>query len=291
MSGGMKKAREKANFSERVSEWASLYDEPEPRTLGARNLLSRQRFALEMVETGVSGASKILDAGCGTGEMAEQLIRRGHEVWGLDISEPMIRYARERCGLSRFQLGDIEHLPFRDNTFDAVVCLGVLEYLDTDERVLSELLRVIKPGGRAVISTPNAICPLYHVDRALFGLTAAARPLYYFLKYRLRGRFAPAHKDSYEIVHRRFFRKRWLRRLRSVGLELEECVCHGWGWYSSWYLGLLGQFLSQQAGQFRHTLERFFGEALLCRAVDRLVRNRALNWLFSEQIVRVRAVK
>ncbi len=138
---------EKVDFNNRVSDMANLYDEGKPQFLGARNLISRKRFALEMVETGLSHPLKILDAGCGTGEIVGQLIRCGHEVWGLDISELMIRYAKEHCVLGRFQQGDIEHLPFRDNTFDMVVCLGVLEYLNTDEKALREIRRVLKPGG------------------------------------------------------------------------------------------------------------------------------------------------
>lgn len=291
MSSGVKKAREKADFNKRVSEWVNLYDELEPRTLGARNLISRKRFALEMVETGVSGAQKVLDAGCGTGEIAEQLIRRGHEVWGLDIAEPMIRYAHERCGLGRFQLGNIEHLPFRDNTFDTVVCLGVMEYLNTDERALREIWRVLKPGGLAVISTPSATCPLYYVDHALFGLTVAVRPLYDFLKYRLSGSPAPLHTASHRVFHRRYRLRRWLRLLRSMSFESEEVICHSWGWYNTWQLSLLAQFLSRQAGRFRPILERLFGRALVCRVTDGCVRNRTLNWLLPEQIVRVRVVK
>lgn len=291
MSYVVKKMSERVDFNNRVSDMANLYNESEPRSLGARNLISRRRFALEMLESGLSHPLKILDAGCGTGEIVGQLIRHGHEVWGLDISEAMIRYAKENCAVGRFQHGDIEHLPFRDNTFDVVVCLGVLEYLNTSENALREIIRVLKPGGRAVISTPNATFPLYYVDRALVGLKVAVWPLYRFLKYSSGGRPAPAHQSPKEIFHRRYYPGRWLRLLSSVGLEPQESVCHGWGWYRTWHLELLLHFLSRLGGMFRHSLGRFLGRSLLNRAVDGIVRNRALNWLLSEQIVRVRAVK
>jgi SAM-dependent methyltransferase len=285
------KAHVKDFFSERARAWADGYKAIEPRTLSALNLISRQRFALEMLEAGAPRASKVLDAGCGPGEMARELTRRGYDVWGLDIAEAMIRYARERCGSGRFQAGDLEHLPFRDNTFDAVVCLGVVEYQEAAERSLREIWRVLRPGGRAVISTASAISPLYLVDRTLIRLTDAARPLYHFVKYRLRGRQAPMNRDARAgCVHRRFYPWRWGRLLRSVGLEPEEWVCHGWGWYRSW-LGLLTELLSRKGELIRHILERFCGRVAVRRASNKFVRNRALNWLLSEQLVRVRAVK
>ena len=277
-------------FSERAAEWATNYSDVEPRTLGAQNLISRQRFALEMVETAAPRASKVLDVGCGTGEMAAKLMRLGYEVCGVDLAEPMIRHARDRYGPDRFRVGDIEHIPFRDNTFDAVVCLGVIEYLATDEQALREIWRVLKPGGSAVVATPSAISPLHHIDRVLVGLMAIARPLYHLVKYRLRGRRPPFQQPSREVFSRRYYRGKWLRLLRSVGLEPEEWICHGWGWYES-ELGLLVQFLFRNRKLFRRGLERLFGQASLWRVGDGFVRNGALNWLASEQIVRVRAVK
>jgi ubiquinone/menaquinone biosynthesis C-methylase UbiE len=286
------KAYLKDFFSERAKEWADVYTGSRPRSLDTRNLISRQRFALEMVEAGVPRASKVLDAGCGTGEMARELTRRGYEVWGLDIAEPMIRYARERCGSGRFQAGDLEHLPFRDNTFDAVVCLGVVEYLDADETSLREMWRVLRPGGRAVISTPSALAPLYHLDRMLIGLADAARPVSGFVKYRLRGKLAPVCQAPWRRFahHRRVYPRRWLRLLRSVGLEPEDWVCQGWGWHGS-RLGTLAQCLSQKSDSAWYILERLFGRVVLRRATNAFVRNRALNWVLAEQLVQVRAIK
>jgi ubiquinone/menaquinone biosynthesis C-methylase UbiE len=261
------KEQVKRLFSERVSEWAACYADAESRSLAAQNLASRQRIALEMVEEAVRPASRVLDLGCGTGEMAAALMCRGYEVWGLDIAEPMIHYARQRCGSDRFWVGDIEHLPFRDSTFDAVVCLGVIEYLDMDERTLHEMWRVLKPGGRAVVSTPSAISPVYHVVRMLVGLRDAARRVQNLVS-RQRGRSNPVHPASRKVRSRRYYRRTWLRFLRSVALEPESWVCHTWGWYGEW----LGRPLTQRLSR-------------------RWARNRALNWLLAEQLVRVRAVK
>lgn len=284
------KARVKSVFGERATEWAASYDDPEPRSLPAQNLISRRRLALEIVQAAVPRRSVILDAGAGTGDMAAQLMECGHEVWGLDIAEPMIRHARTRTGSDRFWVGDLEQIPFRDNMFDAVVCLGVIEYLDSDQQALREMWRVLKPGGTAVIATPSATCPLQVIDRALLGLMAAARPAYHFMKYRLRGKPAPFRQPPTVVANRKYHRGKWLRLLRSLGLQPEEWICHGWGWYMS-PLGFLAQSLSQKENVFRRGIERLFGRAALSRAGDRFVRSRALNWLASEQIVRVRAIK
>src|SRR2546421_6198259 len=130
----------KNHFGERATEWAACYTDPEP-TLSRQHLISRQRFALDMVEAAVPPSSRILDAGCGAGVMAAGLIKRGYAVWGIDLAEPMIRQARQLCESDPFGVGDIEHIPFPDNTFDVVVSLGVLEYLESDEQALREVWR------------------------------------------------------------------------------------------------------------------------------------------------------
>lgn len=277
----------KSVFSQRAAEWAATYSASEQRVRGSQTLMSRQRLALQMVDATVPPPAKILDAGCGSGDMAAKLIERGYDVWGVDLAEPMIRHARILCRSDQFGVGDIEQIPFPDNTFDAVVSLGVIEYLDADDLALREIWRVLRPGGRAILATPNATAPLQQMDRMLLRLTTALRPAYYFVKYGLSGRPLPAHQPFAPFPDRRYHRRRWLQTLRSLNLEPEERICHGWGWYKS----SLGHFAYFLAGVIERGIEGLFGSASLLRASDRFVRNRALNWAASEQIVRVRAVK
>lgn len=276
-------------FSERVAEWAAHYSDLEPRDLGARNVRSRRRFAVEMVGPAVPHALKVLDVGCGTGEVAAALMELGHDVWGMDIAEPMVRHVRARLASNRFWVGDIEHIPFEDGTFDVVTCLGVIEYQASDEPALREIWRVLKPGGRAIVSTPSASSPLHYMDR-LGGLMSAARPFYRLVKYRLRQRTYPSDQPSGRVVNRKYYRGSWLRALRSAGFEADGWICHGWGWYRS-EASLVAQYLSLSVtGAFR-LLERLIGKTAVGRVSDGFVRSRALNWLGSEQIVRVRAIK
>jgi SAM-dependent methyltransferase len=277
----------KRSFGERASEWAAGYADREARTLGPKTLRARQRFALQIVQVALPCGSTILDAGCGSGEMAAQLMQRGYDVWGLDLAEPMVRRARERCRVNRFRVGDIERIPFPDNTFDGVVSLGVLEYLDADARALKEIKRVLKPGGKAVVSTPNAVCPLYQMDRMI----AAAESLYAFAKYRLRGEPLPARTADLGVDRRHEYRRgSWFRLLRSVGLEPEERLCYGWGWYNS-RVGILVELLSRSAEQLGRLLERVLGRTFLHRIGDSLARSGVVNWVAYEQLVRLRAAK
>ena len=146
-------------FTQTVDDWARYYDDPAPATLTAQNFVSRRRFAIQLIEARLPKGSKILDVGCGTGHLAAELARRGYDTWGTDLSAGMVEYARTNYNQDRYQVGDIEKIPFPDNFFDGIVCLGVVEYLANDDAALSEMHRVLRPGGFAVITTPSSVCP------------------------------------------------------------------------------------------------------------------------------------
>jgi len=91
---------------------------------------------------------RILDIGCGTGEVAEHLSQRGAKVVGLDVSEVMCAYAAERVPDSQFFVADLGHpLQFEDDLFDGVIALGCVEYVEDLEAACAEMTRVTAPGG------------------------------------------------------------------------------------------------------------------------------------------------
>ena len=98
---------------------------------------------------------KLLDVGCGDGAMAFDLARQGATVTALDADPSMIAASRRRAKneATRAQLveGDVENLPFDDATFDVVVAVTVLCFVQDAERAVKEIARVLKPGGRLVI--------------------------------------------------------------------------------------------------------------------------------------------
>jgi len=112
----------------------------------------------------------VLDHGCGAGENLIHLLKRGYEVEGMEVSKGAIDLVAEKlkhkvppelakkAHLTLIDPGS-ETLPYADNSFDCIVSMGVLEYTtsrDGVKKVLNELRRVLKPGGKMILSTAGA---------------------------------------------------------------------------------------------------------------------------------------
>ena len=130
----------------------------------------------------------------------------------------MIQYARTHYNPESFQVADIEKIPFPDNTFDGIVCLGVVEYLASDGPALTEMQRVLKPGGFAVITTPSSICPFFYMDRALIRARFAVRPAIGVVRRMFGGEQREAQPYP-KVQHRRYRKGSWEKLLRSHGLS------------------------------------------------------------------------
>jgi SAM-dependent methyltransferase len=130
----------------------------------------QKQLALEMLaQAAASTPGRALDIGCGPAVMAEALIARGFEVHGLDLSARMIELGKARLaarGLEgcRLEVGDVTRIGAASGFYDAVLAMGVLEYLPDYGAALREIHRVLRPGGVAVLTVPNALSP-YHAAR------------------------------------------------------------------------------------------------------------------------------
>jgi ubiquinone/menaquinone biosynthesis C-methylase UbiE len=100
----------------------------------------------------------ILDCGCGTGAGTLRLLAHGLRVVSLDASQAMLDRLRAKAlalGLTpRCVAGDVERPPFPPESFDGVLCLGVLHHVPDAAAALDGMLRVLKPGGRVLIAEP-----------------------------------------------------------------------------------------------------------------------------------------
>ncbi len=95
----------------------------------------------------------LLDIGCGTGLFVEKYIQNGGCGTGLDISEKMVAKARRRCPGCEFMVGTGENLPFKDGSFNAVSSVLVFSYVKNPVAMLSEVYRVLTPGGSVALCT------------------------------------------------------------------------------------------------------------------------------------------
>jgi ubiquinone/menaquinone biosynthesis C-methylase UbiE len=153
-------------------------------------------FVKELAE-----AESALDLGCGDGALTEHL--RAARLVAADVSELALERARKR--LSHAELSELEPgdaLPFQDSSFDLALCAECLEHVQDIQMLVSELRRVLRPGGRLAITTP-AHGRLTLARAFIFGFESEFDPL------------AP---------HLRFFSKRFLTGfVQSMGFEVISC--------------------------------------------------------------------
>lgn len=97
--------------------------------------------------------ARVLDIGCGVGQVVARLTEAGFAAHGVDVSEPNIGRARQFS--STCQLYDGRKLPFSDGHFASAGALNVLEHVEQPEAFIDELVRVVAPGGKIVLSSPN----------------------------------------------------------------------------------------------------------------------------------------
>jgi SAM-dependent methyltransferase len=151
------------------------------RLMGRWSRLAGEIF-LDWLNTPANG--RWLDVGCGNGAFTEALIGRCApiEVIGLDPSEGQLAFARTRPGArsAQFRVGDAQALPFRDDRFDVAVMALVVTYLSDPGKAVSEMARVVRPGGWVATymwDVPGAGTPVHPIYVAMESLgMPAPRP-------------------------------------------------------------------------------------------------------------------
>jgi len=127
-------------------EWGT-----KPEFVGPRHEL-RERLLLDLFLSGSPGPS-VLNAGAGQGSFSLRLARLGFEVTSIDDSPAAVDVLRDRLP-GPIELADVTAMPFADESFDAAVLGEVLEHVPADAAALSEVARVLRPGGVLAVSVP-----------------------------------------------------------------------------------------------------------------------------------------
>ncbi len=150
-------ARVQALFDGKASGWPAKY------ATGGR-LTGRLGQLAAAVSYHVPAGGRVLDLGCGTGELTRQLAGSGLRVTGCDIAPQMLRRAAAagpQPGAGWIQLApDWRTLPLRPGCLDAVVAASVLEYVPRPGAVLGECARVLRPGGVVLCTVPDPAHPV-----------------------------------------------------------------------------------------------------------------------------------
>jgi SAM-dependent methyltransferase len=129
-------------WGSRARDWAEVQEAQFAAAYGA-----------VLAHAGVGPGTRHLDAGCGAGMAAAHSAALGATVAGLDAAEALLQIARERTPAGDFRHGDLEALPFDDDSFDLVTGFNAFQFAGNAAQALREAGRVTRPGGMVVVMT------------------------------------------------------------------------------------------------------------------------------------------
>lgn len=165
------------------------------------------RHYIELVKRYSPLEAKILDLGCGNGISSRELNQSGFDVVGTDISPLFLdgacKWENERL---TYQVCDVVELPYADESFDVICSNELIEHLPDVETALSEMVRVVRSGGRVILSGPNLCSPITPIlDWIRLAQGKSGRPVWGETKKQAFQQFI---QNSRHYIKKRFMSKR-----------------------------------------------------------------------------------
>jgi ubiquinone/menaquinone biosynthesis C-methylase UbiE len=199
-------------FNEDASCWSQMY---QPH----KKMAWRLDEFHHAVASHIPAPARVLDFGCGTGNLAAHLQNCGYAVTGCDIADEMIMvacHAFEKSGVEWIRLPpNWRRLPFGDGGFDAVVASSVFEYLGDCDLAFGELARVLRRGGVLIMTVPNP----HHPRRKIEGLV---RRLMTYQRTRSLAHCIPSirkHLPHIELSRNHWAMDGWLKKATQHGFR------------------------------------------------------------------------
>ncbi len=182
--------------------WGSGKVKTSPFYFGA----SQIEFALEDIEN-ISG--RVLEVGCGAGGMAKAVkyYRPDLDVVGIDISKKAINQARKDPSGVKFYQGNAYKIPFKDESFDAVLMFDLLEHLEDPKRSLNEVRRVLKPGGTfsAFVPIEGSIFSIPGLVDKFFGYPAKKKYVGHIQNFTFSDLLKLLEKTDLKFIKKKYF--------------------------------------------------------------------------------------
>lgn len=193
---GSTDSKEVADF---YDTWAETYDEH----LNEWDYRA-PTYAAELLKQYVSPQQAILDAGCGTGLTGKALHLAGYEnISGIDISATSLNKANELNVYSSLLAHDLQQpLPFNENNYDALICIGVLTYIENCQSLFREFCRIVKPGGYIAFSQRSDLFDARHFPDIM--ATLEQKGVWENVKISSPQAYLPKNKDFSDKVQAMF---------------------------------------------------------------------------------------
>ncbi|MCG6201300.1 methyltransferase domain-containing protein [Psychromonas antarctica] len=207
---GISFSKIKQHFDEQSDTWSGYYKD-DALSVSHLDLQRRLNFCQNILASipPPLGTPRLLDIGCGSGDSFSAIKDSANwAIDGVDISHEMVKEATQVYPDINVQIANATCLPFPDNTFQAVVSLGTLEYITDYKRALKEAYRVLTPQGNLIVSIPNK----QSIFRRLRRLeNIIMMPLKYLI----------AHKKDKKIFHQQWYQSTFIHDLQQNKFNIE----------------------------------------------------------------------